>query len=218
MKHKNFLLDKGGNERVAGALTSTPTAKAKQIAFSDTLTKIFLKTRREIINRSSPLESSSTLLETITEEEEDFDITESSTVSSGIELDFFTEGEKNKEKLYEKANEKVGILNESNKKFIDYLSTRYGEFHLSKNKIKTHLESGQIFQDNNLSNENLYDFLSLQQDSTKKELDITIPVGNDFNVYVREILTEAVDDDFDLQTNPTSKFLFYNFNTFRQLQ
>ena len=64
----------------------------------------------------------------------------------------------------------------------------------------------------------MYDFLSLQQDSTKKELDITIPVGNDFNVYVREILTEVVDDDFDLQTNPTSKFLFYNFNTFRQLQ
>ena len=64
----------------------------------------------------------------------------------------------------------------------------------------------------------MYYFLSLQQDSTKKELDITIPVGNDFNVYVREILTEVVDDDFDLQTNPTSKFLFYNFNTFRQLQ
>ena len=216
---QKFLLDKGGNERVAGALTSTLTAKAKQIAFSDTLTKIFPKTRREIINRSSSLESSSTLLETITEEEEeDFDITESSTISSGIELDFFTGGEKNKEKLYEKANEKVGILNESNKKFIDYLSTRYGEFVLSKNKIKIHLESGQIFQDNNLSNENLYNFLSLQQDSTKKELDITIPVGNDFNVYVREILTEVVDDDFDLQTNPTSKFLFYNFNTFRQLQ
>ena len=64
----------------------------------------------------------------------------------------------------------------------------------------------------------MYDFLSLQQDSTKKELDITIPVADDFNVYVREILTEVLDDDFDLQTNSTSKFLFYNFNTFRQLQ
>ena len=113
---------------------------------------------------------------------------------------------------------KVGILNKSNKKFIGYLTTKYGEFVLSKNKIKIHLESGQIFQDNNLSNESLYDFLSLQQDSTKKELDITIPVADDFNVYVREILTEVLDDDFDLQTNSTSKFLFYNFNTFRQLQ
>ena len=216
---QKFLLDKGGNERVAEALTSTRTAKAKQIAFSDTLTKILSKTRKEIINRSSSLESSSTLLETITEEEEeDFYITASSTVSTGIELDFFPGGEKNKEKLYEKGNEKVGILNESNKKFIDYLSTTYGEFVLSKNKIKIHLESGQIFQDNNLSNESLYDFLSFQQDSTKKELDITIPVGNDFNAYVREILTEVVDDDFDLQTNATSKFLFYNFNTFRQVQ
>ena len=53
---------------------------------------------------------------------------------------------------------------------------------------------------------------------SKKELEISVPVGNDFNVYVREILTDVVDDDYDLQTNPTSKFLFYNFNTFRQIQ
>ena len=37
-------------------------------------------------------------------------------------------------------------------------------------------------------------------------------------MYVREILTDVVDDDYDLQTNPTSKFLFYNFNTLRQIQ
>ena len=41
---QKFLLDKGGNERVAEALTSTLRPKAKQIAFSDTLTKIFPKT------------------------------------------------------------------------------------------------------------------------------------------------------------------------------
>ena len=32
---------------------------------------------------------------------------------------------------------------------------------------------------------------------------------------MREILTEIVDDDYDLQTNSTSKFLFYNFNNLR---
>ena len=51
---------------------------------------------------------------------------------------------------------------------------------------------------------------------SKKELEITVPVSNDFSVYVREILTDLVDDD--LQTNPTSKFLFYNFKTLRQIQ
>ena len=64
----------------------------------------------------------------------------------------------------------------------------------------------------------MYDFLNTQQDLNKKELDINIPVTNDFSVYVREILTDVVDDDFDLQTNSTSKFLFYNFNTLRQVQ
>ena len=89
---------------------------------------------------------------------------------------------------------------------------------MSKNKIKIHLESGQIFHDNNITGESFYDFLNNQQDLSKKELDIDIPIANDFNIYVREILTDVVDDDYDLQTNPTSKFLFYNFNTFRQIQ
>ena len=53
---------------------------------------------------------------------------------------------------------------------------------------------------------------------SKKELEIDIPVGNDFSEYVREILTNVVDDDYDLQTNSTSKFLFYNYNTLGQIQ
>ena len=87
-----------------------------------------------------------------------------------------------------------------------------------KNKIKIHLESGQIFHDNNLTTESFYDFLNKQLDLSKNELEIEIPIGNNFSTYVRDILTDVVDDDYDLQTNPTSKFLFYNFNTFRQLE
>ena len=103
-----------------------------------------------------------------------------------------------------------------NKKFINYLTSKY-DFILTKNKIKIHLESGQIFHDNNLTTESFYDFLNNQQDLSRKELDIEVPVGNDFNTYVREILTDVVDDDYDLHMNPTSKLLFYNFNTIRQL-
>ena len=96
--------------------------------------------------------------------------------------------------------------------------SEYGDFVLAKNKIKIHLKSGQIFHNNNITTESFYDFLNNQQDLTKKELEINLPIGNDFNVYVLEILTGVVDDDYDLQTNPTFKFLFYNFNTFRQVQ
>ena len=69
-----------------------------------------------------------------------------------------------------------------------------------------------------MTSESFYDFLNNQQDLTKSELDTDLPVGNDFSVYVREILTDVIDNDYDLQTNPTSKFLFYNFNPSRQLQ
>ena len=217
---QRFLLD-GGNERVAEAigLTTTSTPKAKQITFSETITKVFPKTRREI-SREPAFDS----ITEVDEEdiEDDFDV--SSTVGGlkdggePIDLDFFCGGEKNKQKLLENATKNIGILNDSNKKFIDYLTSKYGDFVLSKNKIKIHLESGQIFHDNNITSESFYDFLNNQQDLTKKELDIDIPVSNDFNKYVREILTDVVDDDYDLQTNSTSKFLFYNFNTFRQIQ
>ena len=84
--------------------------------------------------------------------------------------------------------------------------------------MKIHLESGKIFIDEKSTSESLYDFLQNQQDETKKELAIDIPIQNDFETYVREILTEIVDDDYDLQTNSTSKFLFYNFNNVRIIE
>ena len=223
---QKFLLDSSsdGNKKIAEGigLKASSTPEVKRIAFSDTITKIFPKTRREIINATSS--SLDSILEE--DEEKDFDITASSIVSGGlkdgrsepIDLEFFCGGEKNKEKLYENVSKNVGLLNDSNKKFISYLSSKYGSYILSKNKIKIHLESGQIFHDNNLTNESFYDFLNNQQDLTKKELDINIPITNDLDAYVREILTDVIDDDFDLQTNSTSKFLFYNFNTYRQIQ
>ena len=152
----------GGNERILTGLTTTSTPKS--LSFSHAITKVFPKTRRELI----PLESIS---EENEEETEDFDITESSTISipdetQPINLEFFTGGEKNKNKLLENATKKLGILNVSNKKFIDYLSPRFGNYILSRNKMKIHLESGQIFHDNNLTTESLYDFLKVQQDVT----------------------------------------------------
>ena len=204
---QRFLLgDDSGNERKAIAETTTSTPKT--VSFSQTLAKAFPKTRRELI----PLDS-------ITEQDEtqDFDITESSIVSDGhdkINLEFFSGGENHK-KLFENAAKNVGILSESNQEFIRYLSSNFGSHLLRKNKMKIHLESGKIFYDDNSTSESLYDFLKVQQDIKKKELKINIPIQNDFNIYVREILTEIVDDDYHLQTNSTSKFLFYNFNNVR---
>ena len=104
----------------------------------------------------------------------------------------------------------VGQLNDSNKLFIEYLSSNFGSYILSKNKLKIHLESGQFFHDNNITNESIYDFFIKQQDQTKKELLIEVPVGNDFEVYVRELLANVAGDDYDVHTNSTS----FDYKTF----
>ena len=188
--------------------TSTPLNVSKTVTFSDTLQKVFPKIKIELIPLNSIAED---------DETEDFDITESSLVSNKseiIDLEFFDSGG-NYKKLFENATKNVGILSDSNEKFLKYLSSNFGRFLLTKNKMKIHLESGKIFLEDKSTTENLYDFLKIQQDIEKKELTIDIPVQDDFNTYVREILTEIVDDDYDLQTHSTSKFLFYNFNKIR---
>ena len=203
---QRFLLD-GGNEKVAEGIaeaigtdgTSTPTAK--RITFSDTITKIFPRSRElEKIN-----EETSASLENDKNESDISEIQrieDASEISSAIEklkdgdlpsdLEFFCGGEKNEQKLIENTTKNVGVLNESNKKFIYYLSSKYGNFILTNNKIRIHLESSQIFQDNNLTGESFFDFLRNQQDLSKKELDIEISVRNDFYFYVKEILSNVV--------------------------
>ena len=133
------------------------------------------------------------------------------------DLQFFSGSEKMKKELYEGVSKNVGIINDSNQKLLEFLTSNFGKNLLTKNKIQIHIDSGQIFHDNKITSETLYDFLKRQQDLNKKELKVNLPIGDDFNYYVREILTNIKDDTFDLNLHSTSKFLFYNFNTFRYL-
>ena len=49
----------------------------------------------------------------------------------------------------------------------------------------------------------------------QRELYPEVLVGNDFEFYVNELLTNVQDNDYDLHTNSTAKFLLYNYNTLR---
>ena len=109
----------------------------------------------------------------------------------------------------------IGELIPSNRVFLEYLSSNFGARLLTKNKLKIHLESGQFFHNNIITNESIYDFLLKQQDETKRELYPEVIVGNDFEFYVNELLANVQDNDYDLHTNSTSKFLLYNCNTLR---
>ena len=84
--------------------------------------------------------------------------------------------------------------------------------------MKIHIESGQIFINNQITGENLYNFLCTQQDLTKKILKVNVAITDDFDYYVKEVLANITDERYDMNSNSTSKFLFYHFNMFRQVQ
>ena len=235
VKIKNFLLDKG-NERIAEGLaqTSDGSVETRKIAFSKEITKLFPKVKEEELPLGQGdvdefkdegdldfLDKTDKYDFPMKDEEEQKipkiiqQQQQQQQQTLDIDLDFFAGGDKNSRKLMKTAASYIGELNQSNRVFLEYLSSNFGERLLTKNKLKIHLESGQFFHNNIITNESIYDFLLKQQDETKRELYPEVLVGNDFEFYVNELLTNVQDNDYDLHTNSTAKFLLYNCNTFR---
>ena len=96
--------------------------------------------------------------------------------------------EEDKNLLIETVKQHVGVLSDSNEVFLNYFYSKYGSWVLKRNKIKIHIESGQIFIDNQITGESLYNFLRAQQDLTKKILKVNIAITDDFDYYVKEVL------------------------------
>ena len=228
---RRFLLDRG-NERIGEVLAdSSEGVEPRKVAVSKEITKLFPKIKEEELDFGKPDKD-----DFPDEEDEDvfYDVSdkldfldktskydfplakkEVTPKEFDLNLDFFVGGDENNKKLIETAISNIGELNNSNKMFLEFLSSGFGKNILFKNKLKIHINSGRFFHNNVLINESIYDFLLKQQDETKKELLIDVPSGNDFEVYVRELLTNVKDDEYDLHTNSTAKFLFYYFNTYR---
>ena len=78
------------------------------------------------------------------------------------ELKVFSSGNE----LLDEAIKRFGHLNASNCAFLNHLSLSSGQDLLQRNKIKIHLESGDIFINDNNSKESIY-FLSAQEDNAK---------------------------------------------------
>ena len=228
---KKFLLDKG-NERIAEGLaqTSDGSVETRKIAFSKEITKMFPKVKEEELDFGQAdvdeFKDEGDLDFLDKTDKYDFPIKEEKelpkptikkpvTETLDIDLDFFAGGDKNSRKLMKNAASYIGELNQSNRVFLEYLSSNFGARLLTKNKLKIHLESGQFFHNNIITNESIYDFLLKQQDETKRELYPEVLVGNDFELYVNELLANVQDNDYDLHTNSTAKFLLYNCNTLR---
>ena len=196
--------DEDFKEIMSDPITIIRTPGDEKLTYPDTVTKLFPKADEIKKELEDNYESISKVQTDISELNE-------------YDLQFFSGGEKMKKKLFEGVSKNVGIINDSNQNFLEFFTSNFGKNLLTKNKIQIHIDSGQIFHDNKITSETLYDFLKRQQDLNKKELKVNLPIGDDFNYYVREILANIKDDRFDLKLHSTSKFLFYNFNTFRSL-
>ena len=64
-----------------------------------------------------------------------------------------------KKKLFNGASKNLGIINDSNQKFLEFLTSNFDKNLLTKNKIQIHIDSGQIFHNNKITSKSLYDFL-----------------------------------------------------------
>ena len=129
------------------------------------------------------------------------------------QLRFFTGGNSGINELRIYATNKLKReLNKSNKAFLDYLMSDYACEILAKNKIKTHLDTGNIFRDNTNLEESIYDFLLGLQNEAKKLLHCEFNFTGDFFSYINEIINPIADNSDDLHTHSAPKFLFYHFN------
>ena len=113
---QRFLLDDadGGNERVAEAiaLVKRSTPIVKRITFSDTITKIFPKTRNlETLDENLDFENDEEDIQNIQDESNVSSIVGGLDGNLPVDLEFFCGGEKNKEKLIENATKNIGVLN-----------------------------------------------------------------------------------------------------------
>ena len=127
------------------------------------------------------------------------------------ELKFSSGGNEGANALNFHAMKNVVSLYESNENFWDYLSSGFGREILLKNKMKIHLDSGNIYYNYLNMRESIYDFMIAQQDETKKFAEFNLDINNDFDFYLSEVIIGTTDNKFDIDTHSTSQFLRRDF-------
>ena len=110
-------------------------------------------------------------------------------------------------------------LSPNSLEFVDCLQSDECKEILLWNKLKIHVETGNIYYDNKDTNESIYSFLSAQQDPDKASIDSEFIFAGSYEDYFQWLIVDF--DSYektkpDVLTNKNSKFLFYCFNDFLQ--
>ena len=95
------------------------------------------------------------------------------------QLDSFEGGPNQK---FESRAQLLGLSTNSSE-LLDYLQSGFCEDLLKNNKLKTHIETGNIYYDNNDTNESIYGFFQQQEDETKKWIDFEFVFGDSYQGY-----------------------------------
>ena len=133
------------------------------------------------------------------------------------ELQFFNGGVEQVNVLYDRLNS-TGLL-EGNEEFVEFLATDDCQDALQRDGISIHIPTGDIFINNQNTEESIYNFLDNQQDETKKDIPLDFSYDDNLNDYMTKYLPAINDYDevkYDFLANKNSKFLFNLFNKYRE--
>ena len=180
--------------------------KPKEITFSDELSKLFpepnekIAEQEEKINDLPPKNIGKTF----------------SKIDKGRvpkELKFFIGGLSNE---FKNSVRSLGVSASSNK-YLDFLKSEVCADLMKANRLKVHLESGNIYHNITNTNESIYSFFDAQKDKTKKWIDFDFILSDDYNNYFMKYLINikvGKDKKYDMLANKNWKFLFYHFNDY----
>ena len=88
---------------------------------------------------------------------------------------------------------------------------------MTSNKLSIHVESGDIFYENQNTGKNFYNFLTAQQNEPAAHISKNFSYRNSFELYISSFLSAFSIDDvekYDLYSHKNFKYLFYRFNDY----
>ena len=101
--------------------------------------------------------------------------------------------------------------------FLNFLQSKVCKKILEDNKLKIHVETGNIYYDNNDTNESIHNFVIAQANPISGEIDHKFTFDRDYVTYFQwltDAFSESKKNKLDIFTNKNSKFLFYHFNDY----
>lgn len=146
---KFLLSDTPQQEKIAVAAEGKTLAVVRKLRFSENLNKLFPKADKLFTNLKIDVDDDGNLPKHA--------ITIASTQTMFKELingklpeklKFFSGGSDGSNEFKFHAMQNIRMLNESNLHFIDYLASAFSKEVLAKNKMKIHLDTGNIYYDN----------------------------------------------------------------------